>query len=119
MKENKYYTNVNFFLPFSYLMILGLFFTEKTKQVASASKFLLLILLLSRLFLWTTLLPQLFSALRTNLSFGQSRECFHRCPFQSVNCKIVVKVQCLQAAVVKLFIMQEGSRTHAYNMQIQ
>ena len=33
MKENKYYTNVNFFLPFSYLMILGLFFTEKTKQV--------------------------------------------------------------------------------------
>ena len=50
MKENKYYTNVNFFLPFSYLMILGLFFTEKTKQVASASKFLLLILLLSRLF---------------------------------------------------------------------
>jgi len=51
MKENKYYTNVNFFLPFSYLMILGLFFTEKTKQVASASKFLLLILLLSTLFL--------------------------------------------------------------------
>jgi len=33
MKENKYYTNVNFFLPFIYLMILGLFFTDKTKQV--------------------------------------------------------------------------------------
>lgn len=32
MKENKYYTHVNFFLPFSYLMILGFFFTEKTKQ---------------------------------------------------------------------------------------
>jgi len=36
MKENKYYTNVNFFLPFSYLMILGLFFTEKTKQVSNS-----------------------------------------------------------------------------------
>ncbi|ESN92156.1 hypothetical protein HELRODRAFT_89851, partial [Helobdella robusta] len=33
MKENKYYTHVNFFLPFTYLMILGLFFTESTKQV--------------------------------------------------------------------------------------
>ena len=33
MKENKYYTHVNFFLPFSYLMILGFFFTEKSDQV--------------------------------------------------------------------------------------
>ncbi|KAK2142469.1 hypothetical protein LSH36_951g03010 [Paralvinella palmiformis] len=32
MKENKYYTHVNFFLPFSYLMILGFFFTEKSDQ---------------------------------------------------------------------------------------
>lgn len=34
MKENKYYTHMNFFLPFSYLMILGLFFTENTKQTS-------------------------------------------------------------------------------------
>ena len=33
MKENKYYTHVSFFLPFSYLMILGFFFTENSKEV--------------------------------------------------------------------------------------
>lgn len=33
MKENKYYTHVNFLLPFAYLMILGFFFTENTDQV--------------------------------------------------------------------------------------
>jgi len=33
MKENKYYTHVNFFLPFAYIMILGFFFTESTEQV--------------------------------------------------------------------------------------
>ena len=32
MKENKYYTHVNFFLPFAYIMILGFFFTESTEQ---------------------------------------------------------------------------------------
>lgn len=32
MKENKYYTHTNFFLPFLYLMILGIFFMEHTKQ---------------------------------------------------------------------------------------
>ncbi|VDI02333.1 Hypothetical predicted protein, partial [Mytilus galloprovincialis] len=32
MKENKYYTHVNFFLPFAYVMILGFFFTESTEQ---------------------------------------------------------------------------------------
>ncbi|ESP04229.1 hypothetical protein LOTGIDRAFT_180023 [Lottia gigantea] len=34
MKENKYYTHVNFFLPFAYVMILGFFFTENTEQTA-------------------------------------------------------------------------------------
>ncbi|KAK3082767.1 hypothetical protein FSP39_004725 [Pinctada imbricata] len=34
MKENKYYTHVNFFLPFAYVMILGFFFTESTEQTA-------------------------------------------------------------------------------------
>ena len=33
MRENKYYTHVNFFLPFAYVMILGFFFTEPTEQV--------------------------------------------------------------------------------------
>ncbi|WAR10767.1 CASD1-like protein [Mya arenaria] len=33
MKENKYYTHVNFFLPFTYVMILGFFFTESTDKV--------------------------------------------------------------------------------------
>ncbi|XP_052234383.1 N-acetylneuraminate 9-O-acetyltransferase-like isoform X2 [Dreissena polymorpha] len=32
MKENKYYTHVNFFLPFAYIMILGFFFTESTEK---------------------------------------------------------------------------------------
>ncbi|OWF42418.1 CAS1 domain-containing protein 1-like [Mizuhopecten yessoensis] len=32
MKENKYYTHVNFILPFAYIMILGFFFTESTDQ---------------------------------------------------------------------------------------
>ncbi|XP_025108057.1 N-acetylneuraminate 9-O-acetyltransferase-like isoform X2 [Pomacea canaliculata] len=32
MKENKYYTHVNFFLPFAYVMILGFFFTENTEK---------------------------------------------------------------------------------------
>ncbi|XP_052813330.1 N-acetylneuraminate 9-O-acetyltransferase-like isoform X2 [Mya arenaria] len=32
MKENKYYTHVNFFLPFTYVMILGFFFTESTDK---------------------------------------------------------------------------------------
>ncbi|XP_029649299.1 N-acetylneuraminate 9-O-acetyltransferase-like isoform X1 [Octopus sinensis] len=34
MKENKYYTHVNFFLPFAYVMILGFFFTEPTEQTS-------------------------------------------------------------------------------------
>ncbi|XP_050419398.2 N-acetylneuraminate 9-O-acetyltransferase isoform X1 [Patella vulgata] len=34
MKENKYYTHVNFFLPFAYVMILGFFFTENTERTA-------------------------------------------------------------------------------------
>ena len=34
MKENKYFTRVNFFLPFAYVMILGFFFTEKTDKVS-------------------------------------------------------------------------------------
>ncbi|CAH1788983.1 unnamed protein product [Owenia fusiformis] len=34
MKENKYYTHVNFFLPFSYFMILGFFFTDDTDQTS-------------------------------------------------------------------------------------
>ena len=34
MKENKYYTHVNFFLPFAYIMILGFFFTESTDKVS-------------------------------------------------------------------------------------
>jgi hypothetical protein len=33
MKENKYYTHVNFFLPFAYVMILGFFFNESTDKV--------------------------------------------------------------------------------------
>ncbi|KAL5006102.1 hypothetical protein ScPMuIL_017260 [Solemya velum] len=33
MKENKYYTHVNFFLPFAYVMVLGFFFTENTDKV--------------------------------------------------------------------------------------
>lgn len=33
MKENKYYTHVNFFLPFAYVMILGFFFSENTEKV--------------------------------------------------------------------------------------
>ncbi|XP_076459407.1 N-acetylneuraminate (7)9-O-acetyltransferase-like isoform X2 [Babylonia areolata] len=32
MKENKYFTKVNFFLPFAYVMILGFFFTESTNK---------------------------------------------------------------------------------------
>ncbi|XP_060575546.1 N-acetylneuraminate 9-O-acetyltransferase-like isoform X1 [Ruditapes philippinarum] len=32
MKENKYYTHVNFFLPFAYVMILGFFFNESTDK---------------------------------------------------------------------------------------
>ncbi|XP_014666297.1 PREDICTED: CAS1 domain-containing protein 1-like isoform X2 [Priapulus caudatus] len=32
MKENKYYSTLNFFLPFGYVMALGLFFTEDSKQ---------------------------------------------------------------------------------------
>jgi len=32
MKENKYYSNLNFFLPFAYVFALGLFFTEETSQ---------------------------------------------------------------------------------------
>ncbi|GAB6019038.1 hypothetical protein CHUAL_000666 [Chamberlinius hualienensis] len=32
MKENKYYSNLNFFLPFAYVLALGLFFTEETQQ---------------------------------------------------------------------------------------
>ena len=35
MKENKYYTPVNFFLPFAYIMILGFFFTESTDKVST------------------------------------------------------------------------------------
>uniref|UniRef100_T1INP0 Cas1p 10 TM acyl transferase domain-containing protein n=1 Tax=Strigamia maritima TaxID=126957 RepID=T1INP0_STRMM len=31
MKENKYYTHLNFFLPFAYVFALGLFFTEETQ----------------------------------------------------------------------------------------
>jgi hypothetical protein len=38
LKENKYYTNISFFLPFLYLMILGLFFTENTKQPSILSR---------------------------------------------------------------------------------
>ncbi|XP_041374729.1 N-acetylneuraminate 9-O-acetyltransferase-like [Gigantopelta aegis] len=34
MKENKYFTRVNFFLPFAYIMILGFFFTEKTDKTS-------------------------------------------------------------------------------------
>ncbi|CAE1229952.1 CASD1 [Acanthosepion pharaonis] len=34
MRENKYYTHVNFFLPFAYVMILGFFFTEPTEQTS-------------------------------------------------------------------------------------
>lgn len=34
MKENKYYTHLNFFLPFVYVMILGLFFTETSSQTS-------------------------------------------------------------------------------------
>ncbi|BFZ21935.1 hypothetical protein BsWGS_24974 [Bradybaena similaris] len=33
MKENKYYTPLNFFLPFAYVMILGFFFTENTEKM--------------------------------------------------------------------------------------
>ncbi|XP_059174219.1 N-acetylneuraminate 9-O-acetyltransferase-like isoform X2 [Physella acuta] len=33
MKENKYYTTLNFCLPFAYIMILGFFFTENTDKV--------------------------------------------------------------------------------------
>ncbi|KAH9498334.1 N-acetylneuraminate 9-O-acetyltransferase [Bulinus truncatus] len=33
MKENKYYTTLNFCLPFAYVMILGFFFTENTDKV--------------------------------------------------------------------------------------
>ncbi|GFN99747.1 cas1 domain-containing protein 1 [Plakobranchus ocellatus] len=32
MTENKYYTHLNFFLPFVYVMILGLFFSESSKE---------------------------------------------------------------------------------------
>ena len=35
MKENKYFSNMNFFLPFAYLMILGVFFNDKTKVVSA------------------------------------------------------------------------------------
>ena len=35
MKENKYYTHVNFFLPFAYIMILGFFFSENTEKVGT------------------------------------------------------------------------------------
>lgn len=31
MKENKYYTHLNFFLPFAYVFALGLFFTEESQ----------------------------------------------------------------------------------------
>ncbi|KAK7113317.1 N-acetylneuraminate (7)9-O-acetyltransferase-like isoform X2 [Littorina saxatilis] len=34
MKENKYFTQVNFFLPFAYVMILGFFFTESTTKTS-------------------------------------------------------------------------------------
>ncbi|KAK7501363.1 hypothetical protein BaRGS_00007488, partial [Batillaria attramentaria] len=34
MKENKYFTTVNFFLPFAYVMILGFFFTETTEKTS-------------------------------------------------------------------------------------
>ena len=33
MTENKYYTPVNFFLPFAYIMILGFFFTESNDTI--------------------------------------------------------------------------------------
>ena len=39
MKENKYYTPVNFFLPFAYIMILGFFFTESTDKVSTRMYF--------------------------------------------------------------------------------
>ncbi|KAK8766513.1 hypothetical protein V5799_006705, partial [Amblyomma americanum] len=32
MKENKYYTHLNFFLPVAYVFALGLFFTEESQQ---------------------------------------------------------------------------------------
>ncbi|CAN8023544.1 unnamed protein product, partial [Ixodes persulcatus] len=32
MKENKYYTHLNFFLPVAYVFALGLFFTEETQH---------------------------------------------------------------------------------------
>ncbi|XP_065312385.1 N-acetylneuraminate (7)9-O-acetyltransferase isoform X6 [Dermacentor albipictus] len=32
MRENKYYTHLNFFLPVAYVFALGLFFTEETQQ---------------------------------------------------------------------------------------
>lgn len=34
MKENKYYTHLNFFLPVAYVFALGLFFTEESKFVS-------------------------------------------------------------------------------------
>lgn len=34
MKENKYYTHLNFFLPVAYVFALGLFFTEETQHVS-------------------------------------------------------------------------------------
>ena len=40
MKENKYYTPVNFFLPFAYIMILGFFFTESTDKVSTRTPIL-------------------------------------------------------------------------------
>ncbi|XP_012941606.2 N-acetylneuraminate 9-O-acetyltransferase [Aplysia californica] len=38
MKENKYYTHLNFFLPFAYVMILGFFFTENTDKMNVLNK---------------------------------------------------------------------------------
>lgn len=38
MKENKYYSNINFFVPLTYIFLLGMFFSEKSDQVSISFK---------------------------------------------------------------------------------
>lgn len=33
MKENKFYTHSSFFIPIIYILVLGVFYTENTKEV--------------------------------------------------------------------------------------
>lgn len=64
MKENKYFTYTNFFLPLGYLFALGLFFTEESQFVS------FLIFPLINLIIFITKVPNIYVTCKAwNLAF--------------------------------------------------